>query len=320
MCPSTCKSCSEATCVDATSRLQFFYNGRKATRECTWVGRKDVINRCNVTGMKDTCRKTCDESCQSPIPSLVVVPSEVEFGSAITVSFENPAAVSTNWIGIYNANDDPSVSDGDLFWSSMCGSQKDWSEPECPPQSSGSVTFAATDPDLESSEQWPPSPGARKVCLMYDDYVPIICENFVIKELPTGTITSSTVATSKSSYEYSETISVTFSVPVAIQNSWIGVYKAEDADNTMASIPEPLGWVHTACNNVAGDQSENNDCAATATSGTVDIDGRFDSARWEEYWPFSEGAYRVCLSFYNNWPYEKFVCSEDTFSIIPMAS
>jgi len=264
----------------------------------------------------------CSEDTFSIMPSATIsVPSEVEFGSEIVVSFTNLAAASTNWIGIYDVDDDPAVSSDTLFWSSMCGSQEDWVEPECPAQSAGSVTFAATDPNLAYDEQWPPSPGARKVCLMYDDYEPIICENFIIKELPAGTTSSSTITTSKSSYDYSETISATFSVPVAIPNSWIGVYMAEDADNTMAAIPEPLGWLYAACNNVAGDQSETKNCAATATSGTVDIDGRFGPSPryWKGSWPFGGGTYRVCLSFYWNTPNTKFVCSDNTFSIAPMA-
>ncbi len=63
MCPSTCNNCSAATCVDATSRLQFEYNGRKVTRDCTWVKRKDTMNRCSVSGMEDSCRGTCGQNC-----------------------------------------------------------------------------------------------------------------------------------------------------------------------------------------------------------------------------------------------------------------
>jgi len=63
MCPSTCNSCSEAACVDAKSRVQFVYNDKKLTRSCEWVKKKDVGNRCSITGMKDTCRNTCDENC-----------------------------------------------------------------------------------------------------------------------------------------------------------------------------------------------------------------------------------------------------------------
>jgi len=190
----------------------------------------------------------------------------------------------------------------------------------CPPQASGSVTFAGMDPDLESEEQWPPSPGLKKACLMYDDDIPLVCEEFTINELGTGIASSSTVETLELSYEVNETISVDFTVPVAIQNTWIGVYNSSDANNTMSSIPEPLAWVYAACNNVAGDQTENNDCAATASSGTVEIDGRFDADRWTTGWPLLPDTYRVCLSFYNNDPYEEFICSEDTFDITVVSS
>ena len=63
MCPSTCNNCSAAVCVDATSRLQFEFNGKKVTRDCGWVKRKNVVGRCSVSGMEDSCRETCGQNC-----------------------------------------------------------------------------------------------------------------------------------------------------------------------------------------------------------------------------------------------------------------
>eukprot|EP00551_Chaetoceros_affinis_P006430 CAMPEP_0203683696 /NCGR_PEP_ID=MMETSP0090-20130426/47657_1 /ASSEMBLY_ACC=CAM_ASM_001088 /TAXON_ID=426623 /ORGANISM="Chaetoceros affinis, Strain CCMP159" /LENGTH=535 /DNA_ID=CAMNT_0050552851 /DNA_START=140 /DNA_END=1748 /DNA_ORIENTATION=+ len=253
----------------------------------------------------ETCRSTCPE---------------VNFSSDIVVSFTNDAPSSKQYLAIYDATETLYPGDDELFFTNMCGNQYGLGPTICPPQSSGSVTFAAPDPSVEYYAEWALNPGYYTVCLMeYSDSAPIftaiVCKNFLIKKLRGGTLSSSVVASSQSSYAYDESISVSFSVPIATQNAWIGVYRSDEADNSMRAIPEPMGWVYTACNNVAGDQSETNDCAATATSGTVDIDGRFGSAGWQEYWPFPDGTYRVCLSYYNNEPYKKFVCSEDTFAI-----
>ena len=58
-CPSTCDACS--SCVDATNRFRFSFNGRTITRDCSWVARKNTAGRCrNVSGMTDTCRSTCN--------------------------------------------------------------------------------------------------------------------------------------------------------------------------------------------------------------------------------------------------------------------
>lgn len=152
---------------------------------------------------------------------------------------------------------------------------------------------------------------------MFDDYFTLKCENLTIKQLPASNATSlSTVSPIMSSYNVGETIGATFYASVAIQNSWIGVYRVSDADNSMNVIPEPLAWIYTACNNVAGDQNENNDCAARKTSGLVHIDGRFGSDRWLGNWPLPIDTYHVCLSFYDNEPFEKFVCSEGTFLVV----
>ena len=158
---------------------------KERKKDCDGVVRggkpKGIAKRCSLKGVSDTCRSTCSVDTECPSQSITV-PSEVEFGSEIVVSFTNPGAVSTNWIGIYYADGDPAdIESYVLFWSSMCGSQDDWNEDSCTAQTVGSVTFS-DEVDLEEDEQWPASPGACKVCLMYDDYIPIICEHFTIKD------------------------------------------------------------------------------------------------------------------------------------------
>ena len=59
MCPKTCGTSTGNICSDATSRFQFEYNDSNILRDCGWVKNKDTLNRCEVLGMKDTCRETC---------------------------------------------------------------------------------------------------------------------------------------------------------------------------------------------------------------------------------------------------------------------
>ena len=56
-CPSTCNRCS--VCADSTLRYQFEFNGRKITRDCSWVANRSTNIRCGVSGMENTCRLTC---------------------------------------------------------------------------------------------------------------------------------------------------------------------------------------------------------------------------------------------------------------------
>ncbi len=58
-CPLTCGKCE--TCADSTSRIRFMYNGRFMNRDCTWVKNKNTVGRCKIAGMKNTCRKTCNQ-------------------------------------------------------------------------------------------------------------------------------------------------------------------------------------------------------------------------------------------------------------------
>mmetsp|Transcript_18434 Transcript_18434/g.23203 ORF Transcript_18434/g.23203 Transcript_18434/m.23203 type:complete len:495 (+) Transcript_18434:156-1640(+) len=305
-CPVTCGTCDSY--LDSTLSFKVQLKNRRAWKDCDWVGQNEdkIRARCAERGVSETCRSTCPE---------------VNFSSDIVVSFTNDAPSWDNYLAIYDGTEAPVPPYDELFFTNMCGNQYALGPPICPPQSSGSVTFAAPDPSVENYAEWALNPGYYTVCLVeFGSYTApiftaLVCKNFLIKKLRGGTLSSSVVASSQSSYAYDESISVSFSVPIATQNAWIGVYRSDEADNSMRAIPEPMGWVYTACNNVAGDQSETNDCAATATSGTVDIDGRFGSAEWDESWPFPDGTYRVCLSYYNNEPYKKFVCSEDTFAI-----
>ena len=56
-CPSTCDTCS--LCVDSTLRFQFNFKGKKVTRDCEWVARKNTNSRCKESEMEHTCRSTC---------------------------------------------------------------------------------------------------------------------------------------------------------------------------------------------------------------------------------------------------------------------
>jgi len=56
-CPVTCGGCE--ICEDSTLRFKVFWNNRKITRDCTWIGNKATIQRCKLPGVSDACRATC---------------------------------------------------------------------------------------------------------------------------------------------------------------------------------------------------------------------------------------------------------------------
>ena len=86
---------------------------------------------------------------------------------------------------------------------------------------------------------------------------------------------------------------------------------------TLQSTCGKLAWLYSACNNVAGDQIENNDCANTTDYGLVQFNGRFNSDRRVAYWPLPPDTYVACFSFDNNHLYEQFFCDEYlTFDVV----
>jgi len=56
-CPVTCNKCD--TCEDTTVRFKVFWNGRQVTRDCTWIGNRATIQRCNLEGVSAACPVTC---------------------------------------------------------------------------------------------------------------------------------------------------------------------------------------------------------------------------------------------------------------------
>lgn len=62
-CQYTCSNCG--SCIDSSLKVKFIYKKKNYLRSCEWVGRKDVNNRCSVSGISDTCRSTCG-SCTPP--------------------------------------------------------------------------------------------------------------------------------------------------------------------------------------------------------------------------------------------------------------
>lgn len=58
LCPSTCNICNE--CIDSELKFRFNYNDMMITRNCDWVGARATRARCNIPGIKETCRDTCN--------------------------------------------------------------------------------------------------------------------------------------------------------------------------------------------------------------------------------------------------------------------
>ena len=59
MCPVTCGTCND--CVDSNVRFKVTLNGRKISRDCSWVSNKATIMRCKLFGVSDSCRSTCQK-------------------------------------------------------------------------------------------------------------------------------------------------------------------------------------------------------------------------------------------------------------------
>ena len=58
MCPDTCGTCD--VCADSSARFTLIWNNKKIARNCVWVGNKATIQRCNVEGVAEACRETCE--------------------------------------------------------------------------------------------------------------------------------------------------------------------------------------------------------------------------------------------------------------------
>jgi hypothetical protein len=57
-CPVACgTSCSP--CIDASNRFRLTYDGKKISRDCSWVAKRSTKLRCAADGVTDTCRLTC---------------------------------------------------------------------------------------------------------------------------------------------------------------------------------------------------------------------------------------------------------------------
>lgn len=58
MCPFTCETCD--VCQDSYVRFKVRWNGRNIMRDCRWVENKATRQRCNVEGVAESCRETCE--------------------------------------------------------------------------------------------------------------------------------------------------------------------------------------------------------------------------------------------------------------------
>jgi hypothetical protein len=241
----------------------------------------------------------------------LTVDDSIAYDSDIVITFTNPNPTNQNWIAMYNSD-----GDDELFWNNMCDEGHAYWDRRCGAQTSGTITFKASDPKTESDEQWPALPGAKKVCIIEDDEgsnTPLICESFVIGEVPASAMTDSSVEPGANSYAFGEPITATFNAAVAIQNTWIGIYSSNDVIDGETLPGEPLFWAYSGCNNTDGDQEETNNCVKTKTSGSIQIAD--EDAEEEGEWPAQVGSYRFCMVFVNNEPYDKYVCSSD-FNVV----
>ncbi len=47
------------SCNDSTLRFRLTYNGRKISRDCSWVANRSTTERCNVDGVAAICAESC---------------------------------------------------------------------------------------------------------------------------------------------------------------------------------------------------------------------------------------------------------------------
>ncbi len=59
MCPVTCGTCNN--CEDSTVRFKVTMDGKKISRDCSWVASRSTSMRCNLPGVSDSCRSTCQK-------------------------------------------------------------------------------------------------------------------------------------------------------------------------------------------------------------------------------------------------------------------
>jgi len=57
-CPETCGEC--ATCKDAPLKFKVTINGNTGNKNCKWVRKNKTEKKCDYSGVRETCRKTCN--------------------------------------------------------------------------------------------------------------------------------------------------------------------------------------------------------------------------------------------------------------------
>lgn len=57
-CPESCWKCG--TCVDSLLRFKLTFDNKEMFKSCEWVRRINTDNRCNIQGIDNTCRDTCN--------------------------------------------------------------------------------------------------------------------------------------------------------------------------------------------------------------------------------------------------------------------
>jgi len=245
----------------------------------------------------------------------VRVNKKINYTKQIKVRFINPnTPLRGDFIGIYP---DPgkgvpmtSPLDTPLFWLYNCKSQT------CPddytPKERGVIKFNVKDPVSEDLQQWPLPSGNYRTCLgTYvdeedEDILIGKCRPFKVKSIPIQAINNLKLKNRKKVYGHGDSITATFSAPMPIVNSWVGIYKYIDNPPIM-SLPEPMLWVYLGCNNQGGDQKESNDCSKKKKYGSITINETSQDPL-QESWPIDVGTYQLCIVLDNNTPYNNFKC------------
>jgi len=244
----------------------------------------------------------------------IKVREKIKYTQRILVSVNNPNAPRKgDFIGIYPdpGKDVPMTSplDTPLFWLYTCKSQT--CTDDYKPKKWNLINFNVKDPVSEDLQQWPLPSGNYRVCLGNRGYEEvgdtlIECIPFKVKSIPIQAINNLKLKNRKKVYGHGDSITATFSAPMPIVNSWVGIYKYIDNPPIM-SLPEPMLWVYLGCNNQGGDQKESNDCSKKKKYGSITINETSQDPL-QESWPIDVGTYQLCIVLDNNTPYNNFKC------------
>jgi hypothetical protein len=241
--------------------------------------------------------------------------AKYKFDEKISVTWElSGYDPENNYLSIFHM--DVADDEDEAMYGYLCtGTQESGVVDGCDGSKTGdTIDFYATDPALEYDEQWPLNPGQYRACLRFSGNINLACEQFTISAIPSDAAPYTALYPLKKTYKYGTPIKGRFYFPFTYTNTWVGLYRANDASHSSSEIEEPLMWLYTGCNNQEGNQKETNDCSKKKRKGNFQFDEKVEDRSELYFAEIIAGNYRFCISYLNNSPYVTFACS-DKFAV-----